>query len=181
MQERTRRAIVSAFNRLIAKAEIEKITTEKIAAEAEVSKATFYRYFKDKYDVLNYNYKALLDQAVCQCDNYRDLFVRLFAFAREEWTEFRRAFSTTGENSLERFVYSYSKAVVEQITAQNRGGAGLTPEEALQVDVLCFGISYMYKKWTLGQYPLDSEAAADALYALMPGSLKSLWFIPDRI
>ena len=177
MPERTRQAIVSAFNRLIAKAEIEKITTEKIAAEAGVSKATFYRYFKDKYDVLNYNYKALLDRALEQCDNYRDLFFRLYSFARTEWTDFRRAFSTTGVNSLENFVYSYSKSVVEQITAQNRGGAALTPEETLQVDVLCYGISFMYKKWTLGQYPLDAETAVDTLFALMPESLKHLWFV----
>ena len=176
MPERTRQAIVSAFNRLIERSEIEKITTEKIALEAEVSKATFYRYFKDKYDVLNYNYKALLDQAIGECDNYRDLFFRLYTFARDEWTGFRRAFDTTGVNSLESFVYSYSRSVVEQITAQNRAGAPLTPEEDLQADVLCRGISYMYKKWTLGQYCLDADTAADALFALMPESLKYLWF-----
>lgn len=180
MPERTKQAIVSAFNRLIAKAEIERITTEKIAAEAGVSKATFYRYFRDKYDVLNYNYKALLDQAIAHSDNYRDLFFRLYRFAREEWTGFRRAFDSTGVNSLENFVYSYSRSVVEQITAQNRGGAGLTPEENLQADVLCRGISYMYKKWTLGRYPLDDDTAADALYALMPESLKHLWFVTER-
>ena len=177
MPERTRQVIVSAFNRLIARAEIEKITTEKIAAEAGVSKATFYRYFRDKYDVLNYNYKALLDDAVERCCNYRDLFCLLYRYARDEWTDFRRAFDTTGVNSFENFVYSYSKSVVEQITAQNRGGAALTPEEALQVDVLCYGISYMYKKWTLGQYSLDADTAADALFALMPESLKHLWFV----
>ena len=179
MPERTKQAIVSAFNRLIARAEIEKITTEKIAATAGVSKATFYRYFKDKYDVLNYNYKSLLDEALEHCDNYRDLFFRLYSFARSEWTEFRRAFYTTGVNSLENFVYSYSKSVVEQITAQNRGGAAFTPEEALQVDVLCYGISYMYKKWTMGQYPLDPDKAADALFSLMPESLKHLWFVRE--
>ena len=80
-------------------------------------------------------------------------------------------------NSFSNYVYSYSRGVVEQITRQNRGGAGLTPEEELQVDVLCYGISYMYKKWTLGQYPLEPDAAADALYALMPESLKNLWFV----
>ncbi len=177
MPERTKRDIVAAFNRLIARAEIEKITTQMIAAEAEVSKATFYRYFRDKYDVLNYNYKQLLDEAIGRCDNYRDLFYELYRFARNEWTRFRRAFYSTGVNSLENFVYTYSKSVVEQITAQNRGGAPLTPEENMQADVLCYGISYMYKKWTLGQYPLQPDAAADALYALMPESLKDLWFI----
>lgn len=176
MPERTKRDIVAAFNRLIARAEIEKITTQMIAAEAEVSKATFYRYFRDKYDVLNYNYKQLLDEALMRCDNYRDLFFELYSFARDEWTSFRRAFYTTGVNSLENFVYSYSKSVVEQITSQNRDGAPLTPEENMQVDVLCYGISYMYKKWTLGQYPLQPDVAADALFALMPETLKELWF-----
>lgn len=177
MPERTRQAIVTAFNRLIAKAEIEKITTEKIASEAGVSKATFYRYFKDKYDVQNYNYQELLEHALEQSDNYRDLFYLLYSFARDEWAGFRKAFYSTGVNSLENFIYSHSKSVVEQITAQNRGGAALTPEENMQTDVLCCGISYMYKKWTLGQYPLDPDAAADALYALMPESLKHLWFV----
>lgn len=177
MPDRTRKAIVAAFNRLIAKSEIEKITTQRIAAEAGVSKATFYRYFKDKYDVLNYNYQELLDSALEQCDNYRDLFFLLYSFARDEWTDFRRAFYTTGVNSFENFVYAYSKSVVEQITTQNRAGAALTPEENLQVDVLCYGISYMYKKWTLGQYSLDPDAAADTLFALMPESLKHLWFV----
>ena len=180
MPERTKRDIVSAFNRLIVRTEIEKITTQKIAAEAGVSKATFYRYFKDKYDVLNYNYQSLLDRALAQCDNYRDLFVQLFRFAWDEWGGFRNAFASTGVNSLERFVYTYSKSVVEQITAQSRAGAPLTPEENLQADVLCWGISYMYKKWTLGQYPLDAAAAADALFALMPESLKHLWFFNEK-
>mgnify|MGYP007056268430 FL=1 len=66
---------------------------------------------------------------------------------------------------------------MERITAQNREGGGLTPEETMQLDVVCYGISYMYKKWTLGQYPLEPDAAADALYAIMPESLKHYWFV----
>ena len=73
MPDRTKREIVAAFNRLIARSEMEKITTLRIAEEAEVSKATFYRYFRDKYDVLNYNYQSLLDHSLTQCGNYRDL------------------------------------------------------------------------------------------------------------
>ena len=174
MPDRTKREIVAAFNRLIARSEMEKITTLRIAEEAEVSKATFYRYFKDKYDVLNYNYQRLLDHSLQQCGNYRDLYFLLYTFAREEWQNFTRAFNTTGVNSFDNFVYSYSRDVVEEITRQNRGGKGLTPEETMQLDVFCYGISYMYKKWT------DPASAADALYAIMPESLKHLWFLTPR-
>jgi len=36
----------------------------------------------------------------------------------------------------------------------------------------------MYKKWTLGQYALDADAAADALFAMMPATLRDYWFLP---
>ena len=177
--ERTERDILMAFNRLIARRDVEKITTQMIADEAGVSRATFYRYFRDKYDVLNRNYKKLLDDCLMRCSNYRDLFYELYAFAREEWTDFRRAFSTTGVNSFENYVYAYSRSVVEKITAQNRAD-GLTQAEELQLDVVCYGISYMYKKWTLGQYDIDPDRAADALFSIMPENLKHFWFRNDE-
>ncbi len=175
--KRTERDIIRAFNRLLARMDMEKITTQMIADEAEVGRATFYRYFRDKYDVLNRNYKDLLDSCVLRCGNYRDLFFLLFTYAREEWSDFHRAFSTTGVNSFENYISRHSRVIVEQITRENRGGRGLTPEEQLQIDVFCEGVSAMYKKWTLGQYELSAEAAADALYAAAPATLRDYWFV----
>ena len=170
--------ILLALNRLIARMDMEKITTEKIVEEAKISRATFYRYFKDKYDVLNRNYKELLDGCLRQCSGYRELFTLLYRHAREEWSDFHRAFSTTGVNSFGNYISRYSRSVVEQITSENRGGQGLTAKEQLQLDVFCRGISDMYKKWTLGQYALDADAAADALFAMMPATLRDYWFLP---
>ena len=175
--KRTEMDILLALNRLIARMDMDKITTEKIVEEARISRATFYRYFKDKYDVLNRNYKELLDGCLCRCGGYRELFFRLYRHAREEWSDFHRAFSTTGVNSFENYISRYSRSVVEQITSENRSGRGLTAAEELQMDVFCSGISSMYKKWTLGQYALGAAEAADALYALMPATLRDYWFL----
>ena len=175
--KRTELDILLALNRLIARMDMEKITTEKIVAEAKISRATFYRYFKDKYDVLNRNYKELLDNCLRQCRGYRGLFYLMFRHAREEWSDFHRAFSTTGVNSFESYISSYSRSVVEKITVENRGPQGLSAEEQLQLDVFCCGTSVMYKKWTLGQYALSADAAADALFAAMPATLRDYWFV----
>ena len=172
----TEAEIVHALNRLIARVEMERITTQMIVDEAGVSRATFYRYFKDKYDVLNRNYKDLLDSCVRQCHNYQELFSMLYSFARDEWSGFHRAFRTTGVNSFESFITEYSRLVVETITAQNRNGAGLTEAEELQLDVFCFGVSPMYREWTHSQYALDPEEAAEALFAIVPESLRNYCF-----
>ncbi|MBQ9837710.1 MAG: TetR/AcrR family transcriptional regulator, partial [Oscillospiraceae bacterium] len=75
MLNRTMTAIVSAFNRLIDRHDFQKISVDMIMKEASVSRSTFYRYFKDKYDVMNSNFKSLLDYYVApeRSGNYRDL------------------------------------------------------------------------------------------------------------
>ena len=48
--------------------------------EAHVSTSSFYRHYKDKYDVMNDNYKRILDQYMhsSQNHNYEDVFINLF-------------------------------------------------------------------------------------------------------
>ena len=60
MLSRTTTAILNAFNRLITEHDFQKISVDMIISEAQVSRSTFYRYFKDKYDVMNSNYKLLI-------------------------------------------------------------------------------------------------------------------------
>lgn len=181
MLDRTKRAIVNGFNTLIAKRDFDEIAAKDIMLEAQVSKATFYRYFKDKYDVMNYNYKSILDEALSTdgIDNYRDLYLRLYNMGREKLVGINRSFGSTGVNSFERYIYEYSSSVVEEITRQNRGGKGLTESETMQLDVFCYGISYMYKEWINGAYDISAEEAADRLFEMMPPTLRGYWFVEE--
>ena len=61
MVDRTLKAITDGFTRLIGEVDFQKITVDMIMKEAGISRSTFYRYFKDKYDVMNANFKNLLD------------------------------------------------------------------------------------------------------------------------
>lgn len=177
MVPQTRRAIIQAFDALIAATPFEDISMDDITQAAGVSRATFYRYFKDKYDVMNSNYADLLDRMIRldECTSYRDLYLHLYNAGRMELAEIKGAFRTSGVNSFEYYIYQYSKQIVEDITKANRNGEGLTEQEDLQLDVFCYGISYMYKNWVLGRYPLSADQAADALFQMMPESLKYYW------
>lgn len=181
MLDRTKRDIVNGFNTLIAKRDFDDITAKDIMAEAGVSKATFYRYFKDKYDVMNYNYKSILDESLCAegVKNYRDLYLQLYNMGTEKLAIISRAFGSSGVNSLERFIYEYSSHIVDEITRQNRSGKGLTNSEVMQLDVFCYGISYMYKKWVNGFYDISAEEAADRLFEMMPVTLRDYWFLDE--
>ena len=178
MANRTMSAIMTAFNRLIVQHDFQKISVEMIMKEASVSRSTFYRYFKDKYEVMNTNFKYLLDYygAPERSKNYRDLCYHLFAQAQDHLVVFRRALESTGFNSLSNFIYEYSYETALKITRLNRNGAGFTPVEELQVDVFCTGICAIYKNIACQRYQIDASDAADALYEMMPESLKHYWW-----
>ena len=108
MLNRTMTAILNAFNRLIVDHDFQKISVEMIMAEAAVSRSTFYRYFKDKYEVMNANFKNLLDYYVApeRSKNYRDLCYHLFEYAQDHLQVFRRALESTGFNSFSNFIYN---------------------------------------------------------------------------
>lgn len=46
----------------------------------------------------------------------------------------------------------------------------------LQVDVFCNGICAVYKNMAQQRYKISTAEAADALYEMMPESLKHYWW-----
>ena len=110
MLNRTMTAIIDGFNRLIAETDFQKISVDMIMKEAEVSRSTFYRYFKDKYEVMNANYKNVLDYYVApqRSSSYRDLCCHLFEYGQKHLKIFKRAMESTGFNSFNNFIYEYS-------------------------------------------------------------------------
>ena len=162
MPERTRLTILHAFDRLVERVGFSKITVSMLVKEAGVSRATFYRYFTDKYDVMNYNYKQMVDTAFTpeRIDTLEDLFL---------------IFDSTGINSLSHFIADYSYEAAKGIVEANRKKP-LTEVEKLKLRVFCGGCSYMYEDWIRGRYEMSPEEAAHALYMTVPEEFQGyLW------
>jgi len=51
---KTHKALVNAMLELLGRRNFERITVNDLCGEALISRATFYVYFKDKYDLLHY-------------------------------------------------------------------------------------------------------------------------------
>jgi len=178
MVNRTYNAIIDGFLHLIKEYDFKRISVDMIMQRAVVSRSTFYRYFKDKYDVMNATYKNLLDYYVdpAHSKNYRDLCYHLFKYGQEHLSIFKNALNSTGFNSFGNYIYEYSYETALAITKANRDGRGFTPVEELQVDVFCNGICAVYKKIVCQSYTLKPMEAAEALYEMMPESLKHYWW-----
>lgn len=172
----TRQRITDAFNRLIRKAEFESLTVNDIVREAGISRATFYRHFRDKYDVMNFNYFRLLNASIenPNVSTMEDLFVLLLTAGASGFYDLRSLFNTTGTNSLHEYISSYSRdAAVNlyetgNVFAQGERIRTLSDTEKMQLAMFCHGAAFLFEEWVKGAVPLSASQTASAMYELLP-------------
>lgn len=58
--KRTRQMLQTAFNELMRETDLQNISVQDIATRAGVNRATFYAHFEDKYALLNYSIREML-------------------------------------------------------------------------------------------------------------------------
>ncbi|MGM9941684.1 MAG: TetR/AcrR family transcriptional regulator C-terminal domain-containing protein [Bulleidia sp.] len=100
-------ALSGSLRELMMKNLFEKITIKKICDHTGVIRATFYNYFDDKYDCLNWIvYHDLIDgtkEYVEKCD-FGSAFTTILKTVSDNRAFYRAAYQVTGQNAFEDMV-----------------------------------------------------------------------------
>lgn len=81
-----KRLLADAFEELIQTKSIDTITVNDVVERADISRTTFYRYFKDKYDLMHWSFCQCIDELADSnrgAATFRILLVKLFTFFGE--------------------------------------------------------------------------------------------------
>lgn len=101
-----KRLLVETVEGFLEKDKIEEITVNDILQEAGVSRTTFYRYFKDKYDLINYIYGRKIEGLYKKYDYSKDSYkitYEMLLFVAEKRNIFKKIIAYTGQNSFTEF------------------------------------------------------------------------------
>lgn len=179
MQNRTKEHILNAFNSLLNMHTIEDISINMILKEADISKTTFYRYFKDKYDVMSYNYDVILKESFDSAADLRELLLNIVIQFHKLNERARKNLSAyKGANSTNDYLIDASMHFLEELSKKNRDGKGLSADEHFKTRIIIGGISVTGNDWPIVEDDISSfRFCADSLYDLFPDSIKELKFI----
>lgn len=156
---------------------IDRITVRDVLEKSGVSRATFYKYFDDKMDLMMYPFFSFMERNFKSSDanGLIGLNVRFLQFLKDHQKFFENAFKSEGQNSCERELRRYGIKAFEQSYTYplNKAEAELTPKEMYVIEFYAVGAFAVVQKWVEGGMKESPQMLGELIYSCMPEALRT--------
>lgn len=153
---------------------VDKITVKNIVDGCGVTRQTFYRNFKDKYDLINWYFDKLVLESferIGEEKTMQESLTQKFKFIQNEQVFFKAAFCSDDHNSLKEHDFELILQFYTDLIIQ-KTGQSLDPDLQFLLEIYCYGSIYMTVKWTLGEIKKTPEEMSSALVEAIPLKLR---------
>ncbi len=166
----TKKIISDSMFNLMKRKSFENITVQMIIDECKVSRSTFYRYFKDKYELMNWCYQAYVDTLLEKVHNgnWKEMLYLIYQFLYENHIYFEKASKVQGDNSFWSFLYDYAYNFYKNIYLKNTNYKSLPNEARITLEFTCMGANYIVKQWLENGRIESVSEMAELTFKLIP-------------
>ncbi len=175
----TREILVEAFREMAKTRAVDKITVRDITENCGYSTATFYRHFRDKYDLIVWAYTQNVAKIMGQIG--RDGYAwehtllegaRIFEDQREVFANL--LLHTSGHDAFIRHMTEINyQALLDHI--REISGRSISDEATdMYVRTYCMGTVCLTCDWILGRYHASPEELAEVYKACLPVPLRPM-------
>lgn len=172
--DETKYIFAQAIKDLIKVVPLDKIAVTDIVTRSGMTRQTFYRYFKDKYDLVNWYFEKLVLQSFRQMGNGCSLQEALqlkFAFINSEHSFFKEAFKSNDYNNLVNYdfncIYEFYKGIIEKNLNHS-----VDDDLDFLLKMYCKGSIDMTVNWVLNDMPISIEKIVSLLIEALPKRLE---------
>ena len=145
---------------------VDRITVKDIVEGSGLTRQTFYRNFKDKYDLINWYFDKLVLQSFEQIgmgNTVGESLTQKFEFILNEKAFFTEAFRSDDYNSVKEHDFA------------RKTSRPLEEEMEFLLEMYCRGSVYMTEKWVLGGMKDTPRRMSDKLVEAMPPKLEKVF------
>lgn len=178
MKRKTAKEILAESFREIAEAKpIDRITVKDVTENCGYSTATFYRQFRDKYDLIAWAYsrdlEKILDRIAFDETSWKQtlLDAAMYYHVHREYLA-NLLLNTNGYDSFIRNMTEINTNSLTRKILQAAKSDKLSEETEMLIRIYCCGSVYLTCEWILGKYGAEPSKLSE-IYALsLPEPLK---------
>lgn len=176
-QDKTKYRLADAMKVCMKTTQVDKITVQSIVDQCGLTRQTFYRNFKDKYDLINWYFDKLVLQAFEQIGvehTVRESLEQKFQFIVREKVFFTEAFRSDDYNSLKEHDFELILDFYTNLITRKTHRA-LDEEIQFLLEMYCRGSVFMTVKWVLTGMKSSPADMAKVLVEAAPPKLSEIF------
>ncbi len=173
----TKEWIAKSFLELSGAKSVDKITVKDIVKNCGLTKATFYNYFHDKYDLIMWIYMEPVKDIICRMStagyNFREALTANLNYIASNRTYLINALKNIlGQNSFLHRAFEINFTLLRDFVKLFNKVKALPPRIETLMKLYVYGTVELESDWLLHDMPIPIEEFADILEAGMPEELK---------
>ncbi len=175
--KRQKRSSRLLFRSLLRKKSIDKITIQEIVDNCGYSPATFYRNFKDKYDLIAWEHTGAVAEIVDRVGEGDYLWTQTLYDGARMYYENKDYLvnllkHTSGHDYFMQYMVRINCAALEKYILSVNGHRELTHEEMMCVKIYCLGLVGLACEWIMDRIDTTVEEIAKIYEQSIPEPLK---------
>jgi len=167
--------IADSLKELMQSIPLNNITVTDIVSNCGTSRQTFYRYYKDKYDVVNWIYSNLADKCISLLKNdlnwYAVCLETLNQMEKEKYF-YVNAINCECQNSIVEIIFNHGMINCMEIFKTKNNALPTNDELEFALKFYLYGICKTGEDWAKSGMKLTSEQLAENMFMCMPDMLK---------
>lgn len=174
MRRKTAKEILAeSFREIAEKKNIDKITVREIADNCGYSTATFYRHFRDKYDLVVWDYTERISEIMGNMDSagkeWRQTLIEGAMFFNEQ-KEFlaNLLLHTNGYDSFIKNMTDINAVALKEHILKRCGKTEPVDEIEKYIRLYAHGTVGLTSEWILGRYDITPDEMADIYENSLP-------------
>ena len=173
----TKEILAESFMELSASKPISKITIAEITENCSMTSPTFYRHFKDKYDLISWIFVQEAQKNVDQIGHDGYLWKDTLLDGLRYYSENRKYMvnalkHTSGRDSFINQITETDIGYITDEVMKKRGTKDIPDDLLALIKIYCYGTGQYLCEWLMDSKPASCEEVAAAMEASIPEKLK---------
>ncbi|MCR5732816.1 MAG: TetR/AcrR family transcriptional regulator [Sphaerochaetaceae bacterium] len=171
----TKDILVESFREVAEKQAIDKITIKDIVDNCEYSSATFYRHFRDKYDLIAWAYRQDMERIVERFEFDETSWKQCLIDCAQYYYEHKEYLANLLLNTsgYESFVLNMTEINYTSLMNKvQKSVPSLDEKTKMMIRIYVNGTVYFTCEWILGKYKTTPEQLSEAYMISIPEPLK---------
>lgn len=176
----TQEILAESFRELSEQKPVDKITIREITDNCGYSPATFYRHFKDKYDMIAWDHTrsvaAIMSRIGGNFTWENTLLAGAQWFQREQSYLANLFLHTSGQDAFILYMTEISYEALRKYVQDGLHDRGLDRKLDMYIRIYCLGTVNLICEWVLGRYRVPPETLAEICQNAVPAPLAPYLF-----